>query len=47
MRQHGIRILVAAVLALAFVLGWMWVDSKGQPRPRASDLLKKRSVAAK
>ena len=32
MRQHGIRILVAAVLALAFVLGWMWVDSKGQPR---------------
>ena len=32
MRQHGIRILVAAALVLAFVLGWMWVDSKGQPR---------------
>ncbi len=32
MRQHGIRILVAVVLALVFVLGWMWVDSKGQPR---------------
>ena len=32
MRQHGIRILVAAILVLAFVLGWMWLDGKGQPR---------------
>lgn len=38
---------VATQLGVSLSTLYAYVDSKGQPRPRAADLLKKRSVAAK